>query len=384
MKALLIAARWIVGLLFIFSGLIKANDPLGLSYKMEEFFEVWAAGGFLPGMMNFLHAYALQLSLVMIAFEIIAGVAVLLGWKMNLFSWLLLLLIIFFSFLTGYALFSGKIRTCGCFGDCIPLSAAQSFTKDIILLLLIGFIFLNRRKITPAFSNPVSVAVLTLTTIFSFWAQAHVLNYLPVLDCLPYKVGKSIPDGMRIPQGAIPDSTVISFVYNKEGKEIEFTSDKFPTDFNDSVYHFVKRYDKLVRKGNAEPAIRDFSLKAIDGGDSTDAILKRPGYTLLYLTIDKGGEFPEFRGSNQLGELIQQGLRKGFGVYAVTNNLEKLSAIFQQSKWNIPILQCDAVALKTAARSGATVYLLKSGTILNKWSYLESGEAIKTIQELNP
>ena len=383
MKKSLLIARWVVGLLFIFSGLIKANDPLGLSYKMEEFFEVWSAGGFLPGVMDFLHAYALPLSLMMIAFEIIAGVAVLLGWKMNLFSWLLLLLIIFFSFLTGYALFSGKIKTCGCFGDCIPLTAAQSFVKDLVLLALILYIFVNRKVIVPALSNRISVWILIVTTIFSFWGQAHVLKYLPVLDCLPFRVGKNIPENMRIPPGAVPDSTVITFVYNKAGKEIEFTSDKFPDDFDDSLYHFVKRYDKLVRKGNAEPAIRDFSLLTKDGADSTEAILNRQGYTLLYLTLDKGDDLAEFRGSNQLGELVQHSLQMGMPVYAVTNNYDKLNALFTTSHWNIPILQCDAVAMKTAARSGATIYLLNSGTIVRKWSYLEGGKALKYISTMN-
>src|SRR6185503_12822134 len=104
MRILLNISRIIVGVLFIFSGLIKANDPLGLSYKMQEFFEVWG--------ITFLNHYTLAFSVIMIAFEIIAGVAVLVGWQMRLFSWLLLLLIIFFTFLTGYALFSGKIKEC--------------------------------------------------------------------------------------------------------------------------------------------------------------------------------------------------------------------------------------------------------------------------------
>src|SRR5215207_3762487 len=142
MKLVISIARVIVGVLFIFSGLIKANDPLGLSYKMQEFFEIWG--------WNSLNDFTLALSVMMIAFEIIAGVAVLLGWKMNLFSWLLLLLTLFFTFLTGYALFSGKVRECGCFGDCIPLSAQQSFSKDLVLLLLILLIFANRHHIKHA------------------------------------------------------------------------------------------------------------------------------------------------------------------------------------------------------------------------------------------
>src|ERR1700761_9121625 len=140
MKQLLAVTRGLVGILFIFSGLVKADDPLGLSYKMQEFFEVWN--------FHWLDNYTLTFSLIMIVFEIIAGVAILVGWRMKLFSWLLLLLIIFFSFLTGYAYLSGKVRECGCFGNCIPLTAGQSFTKDLILTALILFLFAVRDSIT--------------------------------------------------------------------------------------------------------------------------------------------------------------------------------------------------------------------------------------------
>ncbi|HXL56684.1 MAG TPA: MauE/DoxX family redox-associated membrane protein, partial [Chitinophagaceae bacterium] len=154
MRKSLIVIRWIVGLLFIFSGLIKANDPLGLSYKMQEFFEVW-------GLQN-LNNYTLAFALVMNVFEVLAGVAVIIGWRMRLFSWLLLLLIIFFTFLTGYAYISGNIKTCGCFGDCIPLTPLGSFIKDIALLVLIIILFINRKNIRPAVMSPFPQVLLLL------------------------------------------------------------------------------------------------------------------------------------------------------------------------------------------------------------------------------
>ena len=140
MKILVNLVRIIVGLLFIFSGLVKAIDPLGLSYKMQEFFELW-------GMTQF-NEHTLWLSVVMIAFEIIAGVALLLGWQMKLFSWLLLLLILFFTFLTGYAYLSGKFKNCGCFGDCIPITPLTSFVKDIVLTRIDIFSFCQQEKNT--------------------------------------------------------------------------------------------------------------------------------------------------------------------------------------------------------------------------------------------
>src|SRR3984957_21067020 len=159
-KTFLNSARLLVGILFIFSGLIKANDPLGLSYKMQEFFEVWN--------LSALYTWTLGFSVVMIVFEILAGVAVILGWRMRLFAWLLLLLIIFFSFLTGYAVISGKIRECGCFGNCIPLQAMGSFLKDLMLFLLIGILFIYRKDIQPLISGKNSQIILILTLIFSF------------------------------------------------------------------------------------------------------------------------------------------------------------------------------------------------------------------------
>ena len=128
MKYILWLIRIIVGVLFIFSGVVKANDPLGLSYKMNEFFEVWN--------MYWMQPFSLTLSVVMIAFEIIAGVAVLLGYAQKVFSVLLLLLITFFTFLTAYVLFSGKIKECGCFGDCIKITNEETFAKDVALLVL--------------------------------------------------------------------------------------------------------------------------------------------------------------------------------------------------------------------------------------------------------
>src|SRR5688500_2444402 len=190
LKTLLLIARILVGVLFIFSGLIKANDPLGLSYKMQEFFEVWG----LHGMNNL----TLFFSVTMITLEIIAGVAVLLGWKMNFFTWLLLILILFFTFLTGYALFSGKIKECGCFGDCIPLQAHHSFIKDLILLGLIGFIFAYRKRIAPVFAVRYTLMVLFFTLVFTFSFQWYVLQHLPVVDCLPFKVGNDINRKMKI------------------------------------------------------------------------------------------------------------------------------------------------------------------------------------------
>lgn len=367
MKYLLTISRIIVGVLFIFSGLIKANDPLGLSYKMQEFFEVWG--------WHSLNDYTLAFSVLMIAFEIIAGVAVLVGWQMRLFSWLLLLLIIFFTFLTGYALFSGKIKECGCFGDCIPLQANQSFLKDLILLVLIGFIFAFRNRIEPALHIRNSLLVLFFTVIFSFSLQWYVLQHLPVVDCLPYKVGNNIQEKMKIPVGAIPDSTVISFVYESKGKQVEFTADKFPNDFNDSTYKFIRRYDKLIRKGNAESSIKDFALQSVYGNDTTQALLNEESYQLfLFLKNDyQSGEWADV-----LAIVMKQAEKKNIPGFLVTNiPIDELRTDPPPVFREFTPLRCDATAIKTAARTNPTLYLVKKGTIIQKWGYADFEQAMR-------
>ncbi len=362
MKILLQASRIIVGVLFIFSGLIKANDPAGLSYKMQEFFEVWGLHGF--------NDYTLAFSILMVGFEIIAGVAVLVGWEFPLFSWLLLLLIIFFTFLTGYAVLSGNIRECGCFGDCIKLTAGESFVKDLVLLALILLLFAKRKTIKPLLPNRMSMLFLLAATIFTFGLQFYVLTYLPVVDCLPYKVGNNIPEKMKIPAGSLPDSTVINYVYNKGGAEVEFDADHFPADFNDSLYQFVKRYDKVVRQGNAQPPIKDFVIIAPSGTDTTMAILQQSGQQFIVFSkiLPKGAK--DWTWSDDMKKIhaaAKENKIPLIWVSADAENTAKGLVVLNMS--DIPVMRGDLVAIKTAARVDPTIYLLKDGTIEGKWSY---------------
>ena len=166
----------LVGVLFIFSGLIKANDPSGLAYKMGEFFEVWAKEGYLPGIMLRLNDFSLLFSVIMIAFEIVAGVALIIGYRFRLFAFLILLLTIFFTFLTGYALFSGHIKECGCFGDCIRLQANESFMKDLILLALLLILVFYRNYLTDVFKPKIGMMLMVLSLAFSLGFQWYTLR----------------------------------------------------------------------------------------------------------------------------------------------------------------------------------------------------------------
>ncbi|MFT4016916.1 MAG: DoxX family protein [Agriterribacter sp.] len=379
MKSLISVLRVIVGVLFIFSGLVKANDPLGLAYKMQEFFEVWAQSGFLPGLMHFMDGFALAFSIIMICFEIVAGVAVLVGWRMPLFSWLLLILIVFFTFLTGYAYLSGKFRSCGCFGDCIPLTPRASFVKDIFLTIFIVVIFFYRNKIKPALPVFISISIITLSLIFSIWMQFHVLRHLPFVDCLPFQKGNNIAEKMKMPAGAIPDSTVITFVYQKQGQTVEFTSENFPDDFDDSLYHFVKRYDKVIRKGNAEPPIKDFVLTTLNGNDTTNALLGIPGHSLFLFMKDDASNGKWLQEFDKIHAAAAQ---KGVSIFAISNNMEDNQALLNKYT-DLTWIKCDVVPIKTAARTSPAILLIHQGTILNKWGVADFNAIPSALSVIN-
>ncbi len=358
MKKILWIVRWIIGLLFIFSGLVKANDPLGLSYKIQEFFEVWGWHAF--------HDYTLFLAMMLNVFEIFTGVAVIVGWKIKIVNWLLLLLIIAFTFLTGYALFSGKITTCGCFGDCIPLSAAQSFMKDIFLFVLIIILMVLSEKYHQSEFKLTSVLILSISLVGPIEIQLFVLKNLPIVDCLPFKKGNNIQQQMQLPAGAITDSFALHFIYQKNGKEFSFDQAHFPVDF-DSSYIYVNRKDELVKKGNGlKAAIADFSLRTLTDTDTTNLLFDTPKYVMIM--AKDFSEYIEWEGT--VNKIINQAASHKISIVLVTADAKTAEEKFQ----NIPILKCDATVMKTAARVTPTIFLMQGSNIKGKYSYRNSTE----------
>ena len=342
--------RWSVGLLFIFSGLIKANDPLGLSYKMQEFFEVW-------GMIYF-NDYTLALSLIMNTLEILAGVALLIKFPYKQTLWLLLGLIVFFTFLTGYALFSGKIKTCGCFGDCIPLTPQTSFIKDIILFICIIILLFTQKKVKAIMHPGVGVSILLITTFLVGYGQKQALTHLPLIDCLSYKQGNDINEKMKIPDGAVSDSVTNMMEFEKEGKKYFFDANNFPTDF-DSTYVYIDRKEVVVSKGNGLKAgIGDFTLTTLSGLDTTQKIFKTP---IPYVLVFAG----YMDSSIPWNEMIVKLREKYKLIYIVT--ADKAGAI--QSLPGLNVLIGDITMIKTAARVWPTIFVMNGSTIMQKITY---------------
>ncbi len=372
MKLIVNLARIITGALFIFSGLVKAIDPLGLSYKMQEFFEAWVAGGFLPGLMNYLYQYSTAFSLVMITLEVAVGVALLLGYRIKLTAWITLLLMLFFTFLTSYVLFSGKIRACGCFGDCIPLTPVQTFTKDIILLLLVIIILAGRKHIKPLFSGRVNFIVLLLSVIAVIFLQWWVLKHLPVVDCLPYKKGNDVVKMMKMPPNAVPDKFDYSFVYEKGGQKKEFDTKNLP----DSTWNFVERKEVLVQQGkNNVPLINDFKLTSQYGNDSTDVILGQTGKYYLLFIKDLDNYSVNADADLRLAERLADAK---IPFYIVSSQPAKAIERFKKAAIKdpagIPVFTCDVTAIKTAARCNPTLYRMQGAVVQQKWAGADIGK----------
>lgn len=372
MKLLVNICRVIVGVLFIFSGLIKAMDPQGLAYKMQEFFEVWATNASLANTMHWLTDYAFPFAIIMITLEIIVGVAMLLGiWK-NFFTWLILLLIIFFGFLTGYAALSGKISTCGCFGDCIPLTSMQSFIKDLILFVLVLILFFGKKYITPLFTPAINILLLIISIFLVLFYQWYVMRHLPTVDCLPFKKGGNILKLREMPATAIPDKKEYSFIYEKDGKKQTFSIKDLP----DSSWHFVSREDIIISKGkNNEPPIKDFNLTTLSGTDTTTAVLSLDAS--YYLFFVKGFRNTDYW-FDAFTNIYQHAKQTNRALYIVTTQPEKADSFFNaRNNYHVSVFSLDATAFKTAARTNPELYLMKGPVIIDKWGWADLKQALK-------
>ena len=362
MKYLIWLVRIVVGLLFIFSGLIMANDPMALTYKMNEFFEAWD--------MNYMVSYSFWLSVFMIAFEVICGVAMLVGNYFRMYVTLLFLLSIFFTFLTAYALYSGKIKECGCFGDCIKLSNTATFYKDVVLTILALFLFIFRYRVFPIFDNETINVVIVLVAVMGvFGFEWYTLHHLPVKDCLAYKAGTNIYEKMQPAPDAVAPEYSTTFVYEKNGIKKEFTADNYP--WKDNTWKFVSSKTTLVKEGTGQPEIHDFSLTDADDKDRTQEILTAKGYTLLWFLREP--EKANMSNIDRLRTLIAKAGAMHIPFYVACSADREMCKTFQeaQNMKDVPFLIIDGTVSKTVIRTNPGLVMLKDGVVVGKWSYLD-------------
>jgi len=359
-------SRFFVGVLFIFSGLIKANDPLGFGYKLQEYFEVFH--------MNFLNGAATGIAILLCTLEIVLGALLLLGFWSKKVAWGLLLLIIFFTLLTFISAAFKVVTSCGCFGDAIPLTPWQSFGKDLILLVLIIIIFLNKNRIQPLFkkeSTQISIAIVV--TLISLGFGVFTYNVLPVIDFLPYKVGVHIPSQMVIPPGEKPDEYEIMYhLKNKQTREEKDMSDKayLKTEiWKDNNWEIIgEPVKRLVKKG-FEPKIKDLIITDASGTDYTKELIENPYYSLVFVAYD-------LKNTNEaaIGKLNALAINatQQFNIRTVlltSNSAQDAEAYIKKHNLFSEVFYADAVPLKSMVRANPGVLLLKNGVVVNKWHH---------------
>ncbi|MCX6291516.1 MAG: DoxX family protein [Bacteroidetes bacterium] len=356
MKLLAQISRVFVGVLFIISGFIKANDPVGFSYKLKEYFEVFH--------MPWLGPLALWCAIVICAAEIGLGVALLLGAKMKFTSWSMMIMIVFFTWLTFYSWYFNKVTDCGCFGDALHLKPFQSFMKDIVLFIFILFIFIKRKEISPLFSDRFATVLSYAGFIASFSFSVYCVRHLPVIDFRPYAVGKNIKQGMQLPPDAVKDSVVMVFIYEKDGIQKEMTPDQIRTI--DSTYKFIDRKDKLVREGE-HPAIHDFSIVSVDGTDVTEDVLSMEH---VFLLVAYDIKTSDTKIQNKVNDFVALCQKAGVEFIGLTGSAPKdVDAFRHEHNSMFEYYRCDETALKTMIRSNPGLMLLNKGTVAAIWHF---------------
>jgi len=353
MKVLVGVSRIFVGVLFIISGLIKLNDPVGFSFKLGDYFA--------PEVLNlpFLEPYALVIAVLVVILEVLLGVMLIVGYAKKFTLWSLLLMIVFFTFLTFYSAYFNKVTDCGCFGDALKLTPWESFSKDVVLLILILFLYKGSRYIQPFFSKGVRSISVFISLILCLWLGLHVLEHLPVIDFRAYKVGTNITKGMQTPSNAPRAVYQYNWSFDVNGQQ-KTVINRGEDPKIDGTLLGVET--SVLQKGY-EPPIHDFSIER-DGTDYTTQMLEEEH---LLVVIAYNLNVAQNEGFISIKEATDSAIKKGYTVIGIsassTSETEKLAAKYDL---DFKFYFCDMTALKTIIRSNPSIIRLEKGTILQK------------------
>ena len=353
---LLLIARIIFGLVFLFSGFVKAVDPLGTAYKISDYLEAFS--------LTSLDFLAFPAALMLIAAEFTIGFNILFNVHLKGTTWVASLFMLVMTPVTLYLAISNPISDCGCFGDAIVMTNWQTFYKNVVLCIILAIIALLQKQSRPWLSNWGAWIVTLLPILISFAISIYCYNLLPVLDFRPYKKGNNIIEGMQIPEDAPLDKYETTFFYEKDGIEQAFTLDNYPAE--DSTWTFVRQESKLIEQGYVPP-IHDFSIVTEDG-DITDLILEDAGYTLLVIShkVEKAAT----KNIKCVKSTIANAKKAGANVIWLTSSYsDEIEEFKTQYGIEDTFGATDDITLKTIVRSNPGLVLIKDATVIEKWHH---------------
>lgn len=363
-----LVARFFVGGLFIFSGLIKLNDPIGTEIKLQEYFEVFADdfgsffGVFVP--------FSLGIGLFLIVLEIVLGIAVLIYYRMRITTVLLLVLMLFFTFLTFYSAYFNKVTDCGCFGDAIKLTPWQSFFKDIILLIPVLHLFWYRKGYAPLLRERQGNVVVGAAVIACMALGVYAIQHLPYIDFRAYRTGNHIPAEMQ-PE----EQPVFEYVFARKDNGEEVRSQKYLTDT--TVYRYVSVVQ--LNEDKTTPKITDYSVTSIEGEDLTDHTFE--GAKLLFIIYDVSKASTKNMGrivklANALDGKVEM-------MVLTASGQNQFEAFRHEYQLAVPYYFADATVLKTIIRSNPGITLWVDGTVKGKWHHNDTPDADEVLNLLH-
>ncbi len=359
-------SRFFVGGLLIFSGLIKLNDPIGTQIKMEEYFEVFSEdfGSFF----HYFISWSLEIGMIMIILELALGAAIIVYWRMKLTTWVLLGLMIFFTFLTFYSAYFNKVTDCGCFGDAIKLTPWESFTKDVVLMVFVMHLFWYRNNYKPLLRTREGHLVVYGTIVLSLFLGVYAIRHLPFIDFRAYRIGNNIPAQMLA-----EEQPVIEYLFEKDGQRV--SSSKFLSE--QEGYKYIS--SKVLNEEKIKPKITDYSVTSPEGEDKTQYTFQGARLLIVIYDVKKASDKNILAVRNLTKELEGK-----VDCFVLTSSSEEsMEAFRHEHQLAVPYYYSDATVLKTIIRSNPGIALWKNGTVLGNWHHNNtpsSTEVLKLLQ----
>jgi uncharacterized membrane protein YphA (DoxX/SURF4 family) len=367
--------RIVIGGIFIFSGYVKAIDPIGSEIKFGEYFEAFGLSALEPG--------ALTFGILLSTLELITGLCFLFGLKIKLASLGAVLFMIFMTLLTLVLAVTNAVQDCGCFGDAIKLTNWQTFYKNIIIMPLVVYAFVERKNYRQSFGNRTEWTIAILLLFASSGISIYACRHLPFIDFMEYRAGVNIPEGMIVPENApVEIYEDITFVYEKDGKKETFTIENLP----DSTWTYLDAsVPKLLKKGYVPPT-KDFSITALETGETIhDKIFAQGGYLIIITSPDVNKA--KTVKTNAVNELYEYSHKNAVNFILLSGSSEQANQAYRHNvDAKYPVYATDPTVLKSMARSNPGIILLKDNTILKKWNINDtpSVDELKDLLSRNP
>ena len=358
MKYVINCIRVVVGVIFIISGLVKLNDPVGFAIKLEEYFSKPVLN------MPVFEPFAMAIGILVCITEVTLGVMLLVGYLKKLTLWLLIAMTVYFGFLTFYSAYFNKVTDCGCFGDAIKFTPWQSFTKDMVLLALVLILFWGQKYIKPIAKGMIPLYFTLAGIIVSALVVNYTYKHLPIKDFRPYKIGANIPEGMVVPEGAPLPKYEYHWRFIVDGKEkVVTTNGKYPKvngEFKDVT-------TEMIDKGYVPP-IHDFYIEGKDRKSYFDDFMKEEK---LMMVVSEDIGKADVEAFKAVKVTTDRALKEGYTVIGLTSTLDKADKLVKDYELNFRFYYNDEKTLKTMIRSNPGVIILNKGTIKMKKHYYD-------------